>query len=105
MLLDNGVAHIEQVACTVCRWQGSAGNCVCGLRDVCDSSWVRTDTRVFGGWQRPGVLLSEAHCLPPLIAVSKMPAAVDCALACLLGLHKLTETSQQVSTPVQWRTS
>ncbi len=96
VLLDNGVAHIEQVACIVCRWQGSAGNGVCGLRDVCDSSWIRTDTCVFGGRQRPGVLLSEAYCLPPLIAVSNMPAAVGCALACLLGLHKLTEMSQQV---------
>ena len=32
----------------------------------------------------------------PLTAVSNMPAAVGCALACLLGLHKLTEMSQQV---------
>ena len=32
----------------------------------------------------------------PLMAVSSMPAAVGCALACLLGLHKLTEMSQQV---------
>ncbi len=86
-----------QIRCIVCRWQGSAGNGVCGLRDVCDGSWVRTDTRVFGGRQRPGVLLvSELYCLPPLIAVSNMAAAVGCALACLLGLHKLTEMSQQV---------
>ena len=98
------MAHIKQVACPrsntnrciVCRWQGSAGNGVCGLRDVCDSSWVRTDTRVFGGWQRPGMLLPEAYCLAPLIAVSKMPAAVGCASACLVGLHKLTQMYQQV---------
>jgi len=41
-------------------------------------------------------LVSELYCLPPLIAVSNMAAAVGCALACLLGLHKLTEMSQQV---------